>query len=39
MRKLISMLLAMVMLLSCLGGISVLAAKEVTIVFKIDFEN
>ena len=40
MRKLISMLLAMVMLLSCAGGISVLAAdEEVTTVFNITFEN
>jgi len=40
MKKLISMLLAMVMLLSCLGGISVLAAEEeVTTVFNITFEN
>ncbi len=40
MKKLISMLLAMVMLLSCIGGISVLAAEEeVTTVFNITFEN
>ena len=40
MKKLISMLLAMVMLLSCAGGISVLAAEEeVTTVFNITFEN